>query len=127
MQREPLLLVITLSIFTSFILAGPICEECTSTAAHFWCRDCKHDLCETCCTRLHQGRTLSQHRRIPINDKPIEPMPCVEHPEEKLRYWCSCEAVICRDCQLSEKHRDHKPALIVEVASKITEEVSIRS
>ncbi len=108
-------------------LAVSECDECRSAVAEFWCSNCAFNYCATCCTECHQKRVHSQHRRIPIEEKPVESKRCDKHPDEKVKFWCSCETLICVVCQLSRQHRDHKPVPIDEVVLDITENVSFQS
>ncbi|CAF0861618.1 unnamed protein product [Adineta steineri] len=100
----------------------PQCDECQSTEADFWCIDCAISCCTTCSIAIHK-RALAQHRRVPISEKPIEIKRCSQHHDEKLKYWCSCEKLICMDCQLSKQHKDHVAVPISEVIPGITEQL----
>ncbi|CAF1361319.1 unnamed protein product [Rotaria magnacalcarata] len=102
----------------------PHCDECHLDAADLWCSDCDADYCRKCCDNLHKGRILSQHRRVPIEEKAAESKRCGFHHDEKIRFLCSCEALICRDCQHSKEHKGHTPALIDEVVLDITEKLT---
>ena len=106
----------------------PICCECTTAVAEIWCKDCENkdcdgNYCDKCSTDTHRRRASERHQRVSMKDKPVELKRCKEHPDERLRYWCSCEALICRDCQISKQHRGHTPVLITEVVEDITKKV----
>ena len=58
-----------------------------------------------------------------VKQKPVELKRCSKHRDEKLKYWCSCEILICRDCQLSKQHRDHTPVPFDEVVADVIKEV----
>ncbi|CAF1164084.1 unnamed protein product [Adineta steineri] len=100
----------------------PECDDCQLTEANFWCIDCAISYCTTCSTTIHK-RARTHHRRVPIAEKPIELKRCEQHRDEKLKYWCSCEKLICMDCQLSKQHKDHTAVPISEVILDITEKL----
>ena len=57
--------------------------------------------------------------------KPPDSVLCSIHPDEKLKYWCSDHQIaVCRDCLLFE-HKDHKYALIDQVAKGVVTEVKM--
>jgi hypothetical protein len=114
------------SFFIIYILAPPICAECLSKVSNFWCSDCRASYCTGCCTNNHKLRVNAQHRPVPIKEKPTEPKRCDKHRDEKLKYWCSCETLICTDCRESKQHKGHTSAPIVDVVADITEKVNIQ-
>ncbi|CAF1139485.1 unnamed protein product [Adineta steineri] len=99
--------------------ALPQCDECQLAEAKLWCIDCATGYCTTCCTSIHK-RALAHHRQVPIGEKPIEIKRCEQHRDKKLEYWCSCENLICMDCQLSKQHKDHTAIPISEVILHIS-------
>ena len=58
-----------------------------------------------------------------VKQKPAELKRCTKHRDEKLKYWCSCEILICPDCQLSREHRDHTAVPFDEVVADVIKEV----
>ncbi len=100
--------------------------DCSSFVVDFWCSDCNASYCKACCTDIHKRRAFSQHRPVPIHEKPAETKRCGKHPDEKLKYWCSCETLICVDCRASKQHKDHTSVLIVELVVEITEKVCVQ-
>ncbi len=88
----------------SFVSAGSLCYECSSKVADCWCNDCKCDMCEECYTKLHQGRKLSQHQQMPIEQKPE-----------------SCEDHLCK------KRKNDTSVLINNSVNDINKDVSIES
>ena len=108
-----------------YTLAQHQCDRNPLHSAVFWCKDCDAGYCTPCCTDVHKGHTLSQHRRVPIEEKAPEPKRCDLHRDERIKYLCSCGALICRDCQVSKNHRGHTPNLIPDIIKSITEKVSI--
>jgi hypothetical protein len=43
---------------------------------------------------------------------------CINHSDEKFKYWCkTCEVLVCRDC-LSLQHKDHTFLSLTEAASE---------
>lgn len=108
-------------------LEQPMCAECLSKTADFWCGDCKADYCTECCADHHKGRVAAQHRRVPINEKPPELKRCSKHGDENLKYWCSCAVPICGDCKHSKEHNGHTSALLSEVFLEVIEKVSAQN
>ena len=116
--------IIILLLLTFYLRIGlPKCCNCGSVVAEFWCKDCPDNYCAKCFTDGHSLPRLKLHQKVLMKDKPVELKRCKEHPDQRLRYWCSCEALICPDCQLSKRHKDHTPVLIKEIVEDITNKV----
>ena len=112
---------------TIFTLAQLQCDRCLLVSAFCSCVDCIVNYCASCYTVVHKGPTLSQHRLVvPPREKPPKPRPCDLHPDERIKYLCSCGALICRDSEKSIRHNGHTSKLIDEVAPSIIEKVSIQ-
>ena len=105
-------------------LPTPACELCTQGGpAEKYCVTCAASVCAECSAAhakmtLFRGhvlqevsapRALSKLAAVPI------PQLCKEH-QDIIRYVCSCEQLICRDCQDSKSHAGHTRMLISEVA-----------
>ena len=122
-QNEHTLMIVLLLLIYCLRIGLPKCCDCGSIGAEIWCKDCKDNYCNKCSTDAHSRRAFERHQRVPMKDKPVELKRCEEHPDQRLRYWCSCEALICPDCQLSKRHKDHAPILIKEIVEDITKKV----
>ena len=122
-RKEYTLMIVLLLPIYCLRIGLPKCCNCGSAVAQFWCKDCPDSYCAKCFTDVHSLPRLKIHQRVPMKDKPLELKRCKEHPDQRLRYWCSCEALICPDCQISEQHTGHKPFLITEVVKDITKKV----
>ncbi|CAF1013599.1 unnamed protein product [Adineta steineri] len=102
--------------------ALPQCDDCQSTEANYWCIECEISYCTTCSVAIHT-RARAHHRRVPIYEKPIESKRCEQHRNEKLKYWCDCEKLICMDCHLSEQHKNHRTVPMSKGIFDITEKL----
>ncbi|CAF1064393.1 unnamed protein product [Adineta ricciae] len=82
-----------------------LCENCSKEPAVNWCEQCAFGYCVSCTKSVHSIKALQSHTIVPFSNKSMAF--CLEHPDEKFRYWCSqCETLVCRDCSLL-KHKDH--------------------
>ncbi|XP_060079303.1 transcription intermediary factor 1-alpha-like [Ylistrum balloti] len=94
------------------------CEMKNVISACRWiCITCMDYLCEAC-KQNHQGtRVTFDHQTISIEqlmsgvyDQVIRKktdIPCLDHDNEKVRFFCeTCSQLVCLDCVLL-KHRDH--------------------
>jgi hypothetical protein len=97
-------------------------------AAEYACNKCENEnFCTKCHEFVHASPVMQKHKRLPIGEKPPEMIPCGTHSKKQLEYWCyTCTTVICIDCLLF-KHKDHKYALIDDVAKEFETKVSISS
>jgi len=113
-----------LKLIRSFLSVDlPICYECLSATPTVWCLNCSVEYCSGCWKRIHKGRALSNHHKVPIDQKPREYQRCTIHPDEKLQYWCNCDTLICVDCQLTKQHQHHSTISVVDAAQDIIEQV----
>ena len=122
-RKEHTLVTVLLLLTYCLRIGLPKCCNCASVMAEFWCKDCPDSYCAKCFTEVHSLPRFKIHQRVPMKDKPVELKRCKEHLDERLKYWCSCEALICRDCQISKQHRGHTPVLINEILEDITNKV----
>ncbi len=91
-----------------------------------WCRKCEANYCSKCYELVHEIPILKTHVSIPIDQKPIMPVPCNQHPDEKLKFWCStCLTLVCSDCMINQ-HQDHSCNGIENEALKRAKEVRIK-
>jgi hypothetical protein len=102
-----------------------LCGSCDSaTAASSFCLSCNVGLCAACTTahqtvlalRKHVVQDIAAPRRASCEALEI-PQLCEVH-QEVLRYLCSCEELVCRDCGVSRAHANHTIVLIKEIADE---------
>ncbi|CAF2738478.1 unnamed protein product [Rotaria sp. Silwood2] len=79
-------------------------------------------MCTTCSKNIHSQKIHKNHTVVSTNQKRF-PNTCSDHPDEKIKLWCTiCENHICRDCLLF-KHKDHTYTslqdIVQETKSKI--------
>lgn len=118
--------MIALLILIRYFSTAPTkCSNCPSTLAELWCNDCWKSFCTKCCNDIHTLLAFKDHQRKPITQRPSEPRFCDMHRTEQLRYWCSCEKLICLECRLSDQHKTHKPMSLDEAGNDITVQVCI--
>jgi hypothetical protein len=102
-----------------------LCDNCHLVVAEYACNTCKNELfCSKCFQTVHALSVMQKHQGLSIGENLSEMVPCEIHIDEKLKYWCrGCNILICRDCLLFE-HKDHKYALIIDVAKELETKVS---
>ena len=90
-----------------------ICNSCEENAiATSWCQECEEYLCSDC-VRAHLRVKMTKDHQITVVASSAGSAPatynyCTVHKNEKLTLFCeTCDSLNCRDCQLSEKHRNH--------------------
>ena len=100
------------------------CGSCEERAmATSKCNDCDEYLCNDC-VRAHQRVKMTKDHEIIVVASGYDIASgikyCDIHTNEKLTLYCeSCDSLNCRDCQLSEKHRNHRYRYSHEVAPEI--------
>jgi hypothetical protein len=101
-----------------------LCNSCEENAiATSKCNDCEEYLCNDC-VRAHQRVKMTKDHEITVvatsSNSTANLNYCDVHRNEKLTLFCeSCDTLNCRDCQLSERHRNHKYRYSHEVAPEI--------
>ena len=98
------------------------CDEDPSHSASLYCLTCGTNLCESCSTSTHAGRTLTKHRRVSIHDKPRQHPKCPEHPSHPTEFVClesQCLCcLMCIVCKDYGKHTGHRHNLVTSEAEK---------
>ncbi|XP_056019378.1 E3 ubiquitin-protein ligase TRIM56-like [Ostrea edulis] len=100
-----------------------LCSFCTllgkDVEASAQCLTCKDLLCSECADHRHRSTRFTLHHRVvtlaevktgKYNDviRSKQQIPCSEHTDEDLRYFCdTCDVPICRDC-IVLSHQGHK-------------------
>ena len=64
------------------------CENCDKYVGTLYCTTCKSTLCMVCSEVTHNSRLLARHRRVPVAEKPEEPLLCSQHPKHVLELVC---------------------------------------
>jgi hypothetical protein len=103
-----------------------LCTNCHLAPVEYACDICTNEnFCSECYQREHTSRLMQKHQRLPIGEKRPETTSCKTHSKKQLEYWCyTCTTVICIDCLLFN-HKDHKYALLDDVAKEFETKVSI--
>ncbi|XP_061182528.1 E3 ubiquitin-protein ligase TRIM56-like [Saccostrea echinata] len=90
-----------------------------SNEATSQCLTCKDYLCSECADHRHRSTTLTINHKVVLLTEVIsgkyndeirskQQIPCSEHADEDLRYFCeTCDVPICRDC-IVLSHQSHK-------------------
>ncbi|XP_061218571.1 transcription intermediary factor 1-beta [Neopsephotus bourkii] len=99
--------------------ASQCCTSCEdNAAATSYCVQCSEPLCGTCVEAHQRVKYTKDHTVRAIGTRP-GPAPertllCPVHKQEPLVLFCdTCEALTCRDCQLST-HQDHRYQFLEE-------------
>ncbi|CAF1573998.1 unnamed protein product, partial [Adineta steineri] len=82
-----------------------LCDNCNEKPGMNWCEKCAFHYCESCTKSVHSVKALQSHTIVPASEKTHSF--CLEHSDEKFKYWCTqCHLLVCRDCLLF-KHKYH--------------------
>ncbi len=80
-----------------------------------YCSECHCYLCQDCVETHGSMKATRRHKIISVDEIKDDPKKlvrkryCSEHDDEELKLFCmETEEVICRDCELDDKHRDKK-------------------
>lgn len=89
------------------------CDENESHTAVVYCITCETHLCLECSDTIHNTRTLTKHRRVPISEKPRENPKCAYHPMHFVEFACveeECKTnpLMCYICKDYGRHVQHK-------------------
>ncbi|XP_067023334.1 tripartite motif-containing protein 2-like isoform X3 [Acropora muricata] len=109
------------------------CEEKLTAAAR--CIECMDFLCHDCRNAHMRLRLTKTHRVVSIDELKASPRPqdllhrpilCMEHSNEKLRYYCeSCEQAICRECTMTSHSTErHKYTQLTDTIDKQTQTIT---
>ncbi|XP_052125381.1 uncharacterized protein LOC113209947 [Frankliniella occidentalis] len=84
-----------------------ICNECDVTTANCFCRECTIPFCESCFTKIHQGKTLKKHVKEDLRLVHVKTIMCPKHPRNDLDMLCeTCNTPVCMKCSILS-HKDH--------------------
>ncbi|XP_068743648.1 E3 ubiquitin-protein ligase TRIM71-like isoform X2 [Montipora capricornis] len=109
------------------------CEDKLPAAAR--CIECMDFLCHDCRNAHMRLRLTKTHRVVSIDELKSSPRPedllhrpifCMEHAQEKLRYFCeSCEKAICRECTMTSHSTErHKYTQLTDTIDKQTQTIA---
>ena len=114
------------------------CDNCHKNidSANEYCKQCSQFLCPEC-LHMHNGwqpflthevisvQELADnaYKLLPLNrDRDIN---CDDH-NQSLKVYCeTCQELICRDCTLSQRHKNHRYKLIAECYPDLLEEIGV--
>ncbi|NXH18483.1 TIF1B factor, partial [Bucco capensis] len=109
-----------LSVPRRCLFSPQCCTSCDDNAlATSFCVECSEPLCDTCLEAHQRVKYTKDHtvRAAGSSSKGKEvscPLYCSVHKEEPLALFCdTCDALTCRDCQLST-HKDHQYQFLEE-------------
>lgn len=94
------------------------CDFCQNGKSSLFCIDCQLHLCATCQVGHSRIPGAGEHALIAaakVSDASYwkevtskKPPRCGNHPQEKLRFYCTtCTTLVCRDCTILN-HQGHK-------------------
>ena len=93
------------------------CDNCTTTNATSYCKDCTKFLCQECIDVHKKWAPISDHKITSFDEvatsasKLFPEKQCSTH-NEPLKIFCgTCEELICHDCTI-RIHRDHEYDLV---------------
>ncbi|KAK2706463.1 uncharacterized protein LOC136030231 [Artemia franciscana] len=97
--------------------SNKVCGECLTKKADLYCSDCKNKYCSPCFKNVHQSRILSKHEahQIDLSFLPNFPEEICEEHKLRKEYYCEEDQVeCCSTCAISNLHRDHDVARIID-------------
>ncbi|KAK3083151.1 hypothetical protein FSP39_015167 [Pinctada imbricata] len=97
-------------------LGEKLCMACAreneTESASSWCINCAEALCKSCERYHRRNKSSTNHKLIDIEnygttELPLQQadIPCTEHPDEKLKAYCSDHSAICCMTCVMLKHR----------------------
>lgn len=109
------------------------CEDKLPASAR--CIECMDFLCHDCRNAHMRLRLTKTHRVVSIDELKSSPRPedllhrpilCMEHTQEKLRYYCeSCDQAICRECTMTSHSTErHKYTQLTDTIDKQTQNIT---
>jgi tripartite motif-containing protein 2/3/tripartite motif-containing protein 71 len=96
-----------------------MCEVCSQANANGYCKDCSQFLCNGCINMHKKFGGFASHKMLDLNEvaasgsqlvheKEETSMNCSKH-DESLKIFCeTCQELICRDCTISDQHKNHE-------------------
>jgi hypothetical protein len=99
------------------------CDHCKQILSEFFCETCSKNYCTICLKLEHDINQFETHQiNILITNNNNSNNFCLEHNEEKLKYWCNeCGQLVCSDCLLFN-HKQHSFILLQDIADKTKNE-----
>ena len=102
------------------------CDNCTTTNATGYCKECAKFLCQECINSHQKFTTIVDHKMTSLNEVVTsaskllpekEMIKCSTH-NEPLKIFCrTCEELICHDCTVCI-HKDHNYDLVSDCYPK---------
>jgi hypothetical protein len=90
----------------------PICDNCESSIAEFYCASDVANLCKNCDLQLHSANKLaSRHIRTPIGKGADVFGHCRLHKDKLVEFFCSqCHVPVCVHCKMVGHHASGEAA-----------------
>ena len=111
------------------------CDNCHKNSATGYCKQCTQFLCPKCLDAHNTWLPFSTHEVINVQDVAVlntsKLLPlnedrntkCNDHNEPIKVYCETCQELICRDCTISKRHRNHDYNLVTESYPKHHQEI----
>ena len=110
------------------------CDNCNKNSATDYCKECTQFLCPECLDKHNGWHRFTTHaiinaqdalgntsKLLPSNeDRNIK---CNDHNQPLIVYCETCENIICQDCTISKRHRNHEYNPITETYPKHHQEI----
>jgi len=97
------------------------CEMCENSKATVYCSADRAHLCGECDRNHHAiSQLFSKHKRVPVEQSPMQFGACPDHPNERLECMCfECMDLVCSLCVLMGRHaakscKEHRLVSTVE-------------
>lgn len=99
---------------------GVKCQSCDDgNQAEAFCKECAAPICSECNHTHKRIRSMKSHTILSLNDaqdvtksggaEVSQRVPCIMHPDEFLKYYCStCSCLVCSECLFA--HKQHNSA-----------------
>ena len=121
------------------MLKGPnvSCDNCHNNSATGYCKQCTRFLCPECLDKHNGWQPFSTHQVINLQDVAVlntsKLLPfnedrntkCNDHNKSFKVYCETCQQLICRDCTVSKRHRNHDYNLVTESYPKHHQQIEV--
>ena len=110
-------------------------DNCHNNSATGYCKQCTRFLCPECHDKHNGWQPFSTHEVINVQDVAVlntskllplnedGNMKCNDHNKSFKVYCETCQEIICRDCTVSNRHRNHDYKLVTESYPKHHQEI----
>ena len=105
------------------------CDNCDKTITSHYCKQCSMFFCTECLNLHDKFKPHVTHETLNLDEvassvyqlpqaKPSAASNCIDHNKPKERFCETCEKLICEDCTMQEKHKDHICETVTEAYRK---------